>query len=212
LRERFSDAIHHTFGIDPGALTANEANYLSGFRTADELRNRPAKAAEEIDRRLRAKGFQLETRPAALIQVLAKKGMAGRQPAEAAIEHRPLSRWQDVGSELHPNGRPKPNAQGVSGADDRVDAALDLQVQLLKIHEAETQDDMIMRWKPLHQQPIGWDPDINDDVRLNIRPFLAPIPGAPSAGDSFDDHRWNDPHDTRAAKEAVRARHAGGES
>ena len=30
-----------------------------------------------------------------------------------------------------------------------------------------------MRWKPLHDQPIGWEPDINDGVRLNIRPFLA---------------------------------------
>ncbi|MCP9943493.1 hypothetical protein KBY70_13985 [Cyanobium sp. ATX 6E8] len=60
LRERFPDAIQHTFGIDPGALTANEASYLSGFRTADGLRNRAAKAAEENDLRLRAKGFQLE--------------------------------------------------------------------------------------------------------------------------------------------------------
>jgi len=33
LRERFPDAIHQTFGIDPGALTANEARYLSGFRS-----------------------------------------------------------------------------------------------------------------------------------------------------------------------------------
>ena len=66
--ERYLDAIQHTFGIHPGALTANEASYLSGFRTADELRNRAAKAAEEIDLRLRAKGFQLEARPAPLNQ------------------------------------------------------------------------------------------------------------------------------------------------
>jgi hypothetical protein len=26
---------YRTFGIDPGALTANAANYLSGFRTAN---------------------------------------------------------------------------------------------------------------------------------------------------------------------------------
>ena len=65
---RFLDAIQHTFGIDPGALTANEASYLSGFRTADKLRNRAAKAAEEIDLRLRAKGFQLEAQPAPLNQ------------------------------------------------------------------------------------------------------------------------------------------------
>jgi hypothetical protein len=48
---------HQTFGIDPGALSANEARYLSGFRSADELRNRAAKAAEEIDLRLRWSGF-----------------------------------------------------------------------------------------------------------------------------------------------------------
>jgi hypothetical protein len=68
LRERFPDAIHHTFGIDPDALSANEASYLSGFRTADELRNRAAKAAEEINLRLRAKGFQLQAQPTPLNQ------------------------------------------------------------------------------------------------------------------------------------------------
>jgi hypothetical protein len=29
-----------------------------------------------------------------------------------------------------------------------------------------------VRWKPLREQAIGWAPDINDGVRLNIRPFL----------------------------------------
>ncbi len=57
-----------TFGIDPSTITANEASYLSGSRTAVELRNRAAKAAEEIDFRLRAKGFQLEAQPAPLSQ------------------------------------------------------------------------------------------------------------------------------------------------
>lgn len=66
--ERFPDTIQHTFGIDPGAIRANEASYLSGFRTADDLRNRAAKAAKEIDLRLRAKGFQLEACPAPLNQ------------------------------------------------------------------------------------------------------------------------------------------------
>ena len=28
------------------------------------------------------------------------------------------------------------------------------------------------RWKPLEKQPIGWNPDLNDGVRLNICPFL----------------------------------------
>ena len=35
-----------------------------------------------------------------------------------------------------------------------------------------------MRWKPLSQQAIGWQPDLNDGVRMNIRPFMArDIPG-----------------------------------
>jgi hypothetical protein len=63
-------------------------------------------------------------------------------------------------------------AEGVNGADDRLAAALDLQGQLKKILEGEPPYDLFVRWKPLPQQAIGWDPDINDGVRLNIRPFL----------------------------------------
>lgn len=63
-------------------------------------------------------------------------------------------------------------AEGVNGADDRLAAALDLQGLLKKILEGEPPYDIFVRWKPLHQQAIGWDPDINDGVRLNIRPFL----------------------------------------
>ena len=63
-------------------------------------------------------------------------------------------------------------ADGVNGADDRLAAALDLQGQLKKILDGEPPYDLFVRWKPLHQQAIGWDPDINDGVRLNIRPFL----------------------------------------
>lgn len=29
-----------------------------------------------------------------------------------------------------------------------------------------------MRWKPIEQQPIGWEPELNDGVRFNIRPFI----------------------------------------
>jgi hypothetical protein len=32
--------------------------------------------------------------------------------------------------------------------------------------------DIFVRWKPLDEQPIGWNPDLNDGVRLNIRPFM----------------------------------------
>ena len=63
-------------------------------------------------------------------------------------------------------------SEGVNGADDRLAAALDLQGQLKKILDGEPPYDLFVRWKPLHKHAIGWDPDINDGVRLNIRPFL----------------------------------------
>jgi len=56
LRERHGDAIRDILGIETDALTADEARYLVGFRTPDELRSRAAKAQEERDRRLRARG------------------------------------------------------------------------------------------------------------------------------------------------------------
>ncbi len=59
------------------------------------------------------------------------------------------------------------------GADARLAAAQDLQGQLEKILAGEPPYDLFVRWKPLHEQPVGWDPDINDGVRLNIRPFLS---------------------------------------
>lgn len=59
-----------------------------------------------------------------------------------------------------------------SGADDRLLAAKELQVQLEAILHGERPYDIFVRWKPLHEQPIGWTPDINDGVRMNIRPFM----------------------------------------
>ena len=56
LKERFHHDIVKIFGIEPGALSANEASYLVGFRSVDEIRNRLAKAEQEIDNRLRSKG------------------------------------------------------------------------------------------------------------------------------------------------------------
>ena len=57
LNRRFGDEIFNIFGIKPEALTANEAQYLVGFRSVDEIRNRLAAARQEIDRRLRSKGI-----------------------------------------------------------------------------------------------------------------------------------------------------------
>ena len=57
LRERYQHDIKDIFGIEVGALTANEASYLVGFRTVDEIRNRLVKAKEEVNRRLASKGI-----------------------------------------------------------------------------------------------------------------------------------------------------------
>jgi hypothetical protein len=59
-----------------------------------------------------------------------------------------------------------------SGADDRLVKARQLQEKLKLILESEKPYDIFVRWKPLEQQPIGWHPDLNDGVRLNIRPFM----------------------------------------
>ena len=68
--------------------------------------------------------------------------------------------------------------RGESGADGRLAAAKTLQQQLVAILKGEPPYDIFVRWKPLHEQPIGWHPDINDGVRMNIRPFMAvDIPG-----------------------------------
>ncbi len=47
-----------------------------------------------------------------------------------------------------------------------------LKVQLEAIAQGEKPFDIFVRWKPLAQQPIGWEPDLNDGVRTNIRPFV----------------------------------------
>ena len=57
IKERFDDEFTDIFGIELGALTANEAQYLAGFRSVDAIRNRLAAAEQEIDRRLRSKGI-----------------------------------------------------------------------------------------------------------------------------------------------------------
>jgi|688.fasta_scaffold01417_19 hypothetical protein len=63
-------------------------------------------------------------------------------------------------------------SSGQEGADARLAAALSLQEKLTKILEGEPPFDIFARWKALPQQPIGWEPDINDGVRINIRPFI----------------------------------------
>lgn len=61
---------------------------------------------------------------------------------------------------------------GAPGANARLVAALGLQRKLGDIRDGKSDHDIYVRWKPLHEQPMGWHPDLNDGVRLNIRPFV----------------------------------------
>ncbi len=63
-------------------------------------------------------------------------------------------------------------SEGVPGADARLAAALDLQEQLGLILTGEPPYDIFVRWRPLHGQAVGWEPNIDDGIRLNIRPFM----------------------------------------
>ena len=47
-----------------------------------------------------------------------------------------------------------------------------LQEKLKLILAGESPYDIFVRWKLLSEQPIGWNPDLNDGVRMNIRPFV----------------------------------------
>lgn len=67
----------------------------------------------------------------------------------------------------------KQQTEGIDGADTRLAAAEALQKSLELILEGEEPYDIFVRWKPLEEQPIGWHPDLNDGVRLNIRPFMS---------------------------------------
>lgn len=72
---------------------------------------------------------------------------------------------------------------GVEGADARVTAAEHLKNELTNILAGEPPYDLFVRWRSLAEQPIGWEPDINDGVRINIRPFMTAKPlGARAKG------------------------------
>lgn len=61
---------------------------------------------------------------------------------------------------------------GDEGAEIRLAAARNLRKQLEDILIGEKGLDIFVRWKSLTEQLIGWNPDLNDGVRLNIRPFM----------------------------------------
>ena len=129
-------------------------------------------------------------------------------------------------------------AAGNSDATLKLAKAEVLKTQLEAILTGEPPFDIFVRWKPLHQQPHGWDPDINDGVRMNIRPFVEAgvlrIPRAkvgikweadrgkdvasapwfklgPTYGEP-EGTRINDHHTTLAEKKAARAAYQGEKS
>jgi len=72
---------------------------------------------------------------------------------------------------------------GVDGAQEKLAAAEVLKKRLELILAGEAPYDIFVRWKPIEEQPVGWNPDLNDGVRLNIRPFLSvPAVGKKGAG------------------------------
>jgi hypothetical protein len=109
------------------------------------------------------------------------------------------------------------------GGDPRAEAAQILQKKLEQIIEGEAPYDIFVRWKPLHAQPMGWEPDLDDGVRLNIRPFidagvLAHAPNVKYTVDRgkdvttapwygvFGGERRNDHHTTLAEKREARTK------
>jgi len=102
----------------------------------------------------------------------------------------------------------KAQKAGIEGADARLTAAEHLRRQLEAILAGEPPFDLFVRWKPLHEQPIGWNPDINDGVRLNLRPFITAKPLNPRGKNacilratpkvSWDKDRGKEPHRSKS--------------
>ena len=104
----------------------------------------------------------------------------------------------------------------------RYEKGRELQQKLEKILEGEKPYDIFVRWRSLAQQSLGWDPDLNEGVRQNIRPFILAgvlthdlskilkdkdrgkdVASSPWC-DVFNGERRNDHHTTLAEKSAAR--------
>lgn len=101
----------------------------------------------------------------------------------------------------------------VAGAEERLAAARNLQRRLEMVLDGEPPYDIYVRWKSLAAQPTGWDPDLNDGVRLNVRPFVEAgvlrakfnVKWEKDRGKNPDGtERHNNLHYTRADKETAR--------
>ena len=84
-------------------------------------------------------------------------------------------------------------AAGNGPAEARVLAARDLQKRLQLILDGEAPHDIFVRWKPIERQPLGWEPDLDDGVRLNHRPFVQANVLRKRPGIKWDKDRGRDP-------------------
>ncbi|MGJ7580214.1 Eco57I restriction-modification methylase domain-containing protein [Variovorax sp. RHLX14] len=119
---------------------------------------------------------------------------------------------------------------GIDDAQQRLAAAQALKRRLELILEGEPPHDIFVRWSSLAEQPIGWNPELNDGVRLNIRPFMNAevlrhnkkpklnITWDKDRGKDVESAPWfkvfggeriNDHHLTLAQKKAAREAHPG---
>ncbi|MEJ7784912.1 MAG: DNA methyltransferase [Solirubrobacteraceae bacterium] len=103
--------------------------------------------------------------------------------------------------------------ENTAGAEERLIAARELQRKLALILAGEPPYDIYIRWKSVAAQAIGWEPDLNDGVRLNIRPFVQAgvlrtkfnVKWERDRGKNQDGaERHNDLHLTNAEKQAAR--------
>ena len=103
--------------------------------------------------------------------------------------------------------------EDVIGAEERLLAARELQRKLALILAGEPPNDIYVRWKPVAEQAIGWAPDLDDGVRLNVRPFVRAevlrtkfnVKWDKDRGKNADGtERRNDLHCTSAEKQAAR--------
>jgi len=109
-------------------------------------------------------------------------------------------------------GAREPRRSG--GAEERLVAARELQRKLSLIMVGEPPYDIYVRWKGVMEQAIGWEPDLDDGVRLNVRPFVEAgvlrakfnVRWEKDRGKTPDgSDRLNDVHFTNAEKQAARA-------
>ncbi len=113
IENRLGKDLRH-LGIDPSALTADEAQYLAGFRDADQFRAAVAKAGSSREQRLLSKGVRAPEAPEE--RVTGQK--PGTEPDKFAADDGPAREayLRDATASLGRDGRPPlgPTVQGIS--------------------------------------------------------------------------------------------------